>query len=308
MRVKHYFVKWRLRHIMSHMNYLMCQVFSVESVKKWNTKVLYKRKLDLNNPVKLNEKIIWLEFNTDEAKRALLTDKYEVRRYIAKKGYGDCLVPVLGLFNHPDEIDPKTLPDSFVLKATHGCDMNIICSNKRELDWNDARKKMNLWMRTNLAYMSLELHYRGIQPRILCEAFLDHTGDLIDYKFHCSDGIPRFVLVCSDRNDHNYRDVFDMKWNHLHVVCGTEENPVEPTRPEHFQQMKEMAKILSQDVPFVRVDLYEHNGKIYFGELTFTPATGVLFHFQEDFLLEQGRYCSLPLKENECTRNREVNL
>ncbi len=286
---------WLFRKVLAGRNHLLCMFIEIPRLKTWIARWRYHRIIDIGNPRKLNEKILWIEYNTDSSLRSRLTDKYEVRKYVAEKGYADFLVPLYGIYTSPSEIDFCSLPDQFVLKATHGCDMNYICRNKSEESVPDIRRKMKLWINTGIAYIALEIHYLTIPRRIICEEYIDN-GDipLIDYKIHCSDGKPRFILVCSYKNRQKFLDVFDLEWKHLHVVVGANENPDTPARPENLEDICGMAECLAEGIPFVRIDLYAANDKIYFGEMTFTPATGLLFHFTDAFLLEQGKYCTIP--------------
>lgn len=289
-----YYLKWLLRKTLGRINKVMCKCVGIAEWKRILTKAYMHRRIDLKNPRKLNEKILWMEYYTDSEIRSRLSDKYEVRKYITEKGYADTLIPIYGLYQSADEIDFETLPERFVLKATHGCDMNYICRNKQEMRISKVKKRIHLWMNTNLAYVSLETHYLPIRPRILCEQYLDPgSGEIIDYKFHCSDGQVRFILVCTERSRKKYLNVFDLNWKPLHVIVGARENPEEPSAPARLHEMIHMANCLAEGIPFVRVDLYMVRGRIFFGEMTFTPATGVLFHFSDEFLLKQGKYCSI---------------
>lgn len=275
------------------LNRRLVGVLGVERTKVLLTRWYKKRAIDLKHPQKLNEKLLSAYYASDMEKLAQLTDKYEVRGFIREKGLENLLVPLYGIYDSVEQIDFDAFPERFVLKATHGCDMNLICVNKGQLSRRAARRKMHFWMRTNLAYMSLELHYAYIRSRILCEQYLETDGDIIDYKFHCHNGTVLFVLVCSERRSGNYRDVFMPDWTHRpEVVVNAKCNPHEIQKPDNYQKMLEIAQILSAEFPFVRVDLYEVQGKVYFGELTFTPATGVLSHFTDAFLLEQGELWS----------------
>lgn len=286
--------KWIYRRIIMWVNRLLCKFVDVRTAKKIHTRVYFRRKIDLIHPKKLNEKILWLEYNTDSELRSRLSDKYEVRQYVMEKGYGNTLIPIYGIYESFEEIEFEKFPEQFVLKATHGCDMNYICQAKADMDIRKVQRRVKLWMKSSIAYISLEMHYLPIRPRLICEQFIDAGQDnIIDYKFHCSDGKPRFVLICSYGSGKRYRDVFDMEWNHLDVVVRAPQNPERLQKPDYFYKMCEMAEHLAEGIPFVRVDLYLVNDRIYFGEMTFTPATGVLFHFTDDFLLEQGKYCTI---------------
>lgn len=282
-------IKWLFRKSLMFLNKKMINVIGVERAKVLLTKWYKKRSIDLTHPKKLNEKLLAAYYQSDMKTMAQLADKYEVRTYIREKGLEETLVPLYGVYDSEEQIDFASLPNSFVLKATHGCDMNLICTDKSRLSTKKTIHKIRFWMRTNLAYMSLELHYAYIRPRIICEQYLETDGDIIDYKFHCHDGKVLFVLACSERTKGNYRDVFMPDWCHrTDVVVNAECNPKGVQKPGAYERMVEIAQRLSEGFPFVRVDLYEVDGKVYFGEMTFTPATGVLWHFTDAFLLEQG--------------------
>ena len=294
MEGRNWYIKWFMRILLSEFNRLLIKKIRPEKVKTFIAGWIYHREIDISHPQKLNEKILWMEYNTGATLRSRLTDKYEVRQYVAEKGYENCLVPLYGIYDSPEKVDLDKLPEQFVLKATHGCDMNYICRKKEDIDIRDLQRRIKMWMGINTAYVSLEMHYRTIPPRIICEKYIDN-GDtpLTDYKIHCSDGKARFILVCSYGHGKRYLDVFSRSWEHLPVVVGAEENPDRPCRPEQLEEMCVMAENLAEGIPFVRVDLYVVNKKIYFGEMTFTPATGMLFHFTDEFLMEEGKYCTI---------------
>ena len=287
--------KWMVRYGLANVHKMLCPIIGVKRLKQNIAKLRYKREIDLDIPKKLNEKILYMAYNYDTSEWSRLADKYEVRQYVENKGLKEILVPIYGIYESYDEIDLRNLPEKFVLKATHGCDMNYLCKEKAHIVEKELKRQVNFWLNHNLAFISLELHYLNIKPRVICEAFLE-TGDreIIDYKFFCFHGEVRFVEVCSERSKGPYLDIFTMDWEAKpEAIVGAKNNPNELKKPETFQQMTEIANKLSEGFPFVRVDLYEVEGKVYFGEMTFTPATGLLFHFSEEFLLEQGKYCQI---------------
>lgn len=292
--MRDYFARWRFRKIILFFNRCISCVAGVEKAKILLTRIYFHRKIDLKNPKKLNEKILWLEYHTDSELRSRLTDKYAVREYVRSRGYEDNLVPMYGMYRSETEIKTADLPQSFVLKATHGCDMTYTCRDQRRINEKYLQKMMKFWLNTNMAYLSLEMHYLPIKPGIICEKYLDTgTEDLIDYKFHCCGGKVRFILVCIQKGRIRYRNVFDVNWEELDVVTGARRFPGRITVPERLQEMIRMAEDLAEGIPFVRVDLYLVGDKIYFGEMTFTPATGVLHHFTEEFLTREGQYCRI---------------
>lgn len=289
MHIKSYAIRWIGRLGIAGANRCLAAIIGVERAKVLNAKIYQKRNLDLKHPRKLNEKLLYHYYRSDLKQMARLTDKYEVRNYICQRGQQEILVPLYGIFNRFDEINFETLPEKFVLKATHGCDMNEICKDKSKLNEKTLRKKVNFWMHCNMAYVSLELHYQKIRPRILCEKYLETKDEIIDYKFHCCNGKVMFVLICTERSGGAYLDVYMPDWTHRpEVIIDAENNPNGIKKPEQFEKMIEIAETLAKELAFVRVDLYEVDRKVYFGELTFTPATGVLKNFSDEFQLEVG--------------------
>lgn len=284
-------IKWLGRLVLVGINrFLMC-VVDVKRLKILNTKFYLKKHIDLHNPSKLNERLLCAYYNSDMEMLANLTDKYQVREYVKKMGLEEILVPVYGIYSEFKEIDFKKLPDKFVLKATHGCDMTYICLDKTKLELKKLRRKIWFWTHLKWGYLSLEIHYNKIQPRILCEKCLETEEEIIDYKFHCSNGKVLFLLICTERSNGPYLDVFMPNWEpRPEVIIKAKNNPKGITKPRKLKEMIAIAEKLSKSIPFVRVDLYEVDGKIYFGELTFTPATGVLTNFSDEFLREQGKY------------------
>ena len=282
-------VRWIVRGVRSRINKVLLPVIGAKKLKELNARFYLHKVIDIDHPQKLNEKILYLLYNTDTSLWTRLADKYEVRNYVREKGLEDILIPDYGVYESFEEIDFDSLPGKYVLKATHGCDMNYICKNKADEDFNEIHKTVKFWLNNNLAYISLELHYLKIKPRIICEKYLESEGEIIDYKLFCCNGEVRFVEVCSERSKGPYLDIYMPDWTYCKdVIIGAWNNPKELEKPKNFEQMLKIAQILSEDIPFVRVDLYEIGNKIYFGEMTFTPATGVLFHFSEKFLKEQG--------------------
>lgn len=278
---------------------ILILVFGIDFAKKFDTRLRFKRKLNLKEPKSLADKIAYLELHKQSVLASKCTDKYEVRNYVEEKGLKDILVPLVGgPWSNIEEIDFDKLPSSFAIKATHGCKMNYLVPDKGKFDKDDCEKNIKKWLRTTYGTYSMEPHYLNIPHRIYAEEFLLNTENLIDYKFFCLNGKPEFVQVCSNRKidlDNNMSvvmNVYDMEWNKLNALVGFKTHLVgngDQIRPTQFEKMKKISSILSKDFNFVRVDLYELKNKVYFGELTFTPACGVLSSFSEKFLLEQGR-------------------
>lgn len=202
------------------------------------------------------------------------TDKYEVRKYIEELGYSNILNELYGVYSNPEEIDFNKLPNKFALKCTHGCAYNIICSNKKNLNIIVAKEKLNKFMRERYGLATTELHYLKIKPRIICEKYLcDKNGKMpIDYKVYCFNGKAKCILVCSERDTELKLNMFDLSWNELPYIKEKYTNKKNILKPQKLEKMIKISEDLSKPFPFVRVDLYNDNGKIIFGELTFTPA------------------------------------
>ena len=219
-------------------------------------------------------------------------DKYEVRKYVESKGLGHILNELYGVYDRPEEIDYDTLPDKFVMKTTTGGGgLNVIVvKDKSKTDQEELRKKLALWEDANNlgALAGREWAYQECQPRIIVERFLENQGGgLIDYKLFCFDGKPYCVQVDCGRYDGHRQNFYDMEWNSLGVHCSYPEGEgVE--KPLGFEEMKEIASQLSKDFPFVRVDLYNIGGRIYFGELTFYPSSGYGKFCPDVFDMELG--------------------
>lgn len=247
------------------------------------TKYFYKKNvgksLNLSNPKDFKEKLQWLKLNT-YYNNPLITqcaDKVEVRKYIAKKGLSDILNEVIGIYSSFDEIDWEELPNKFALKGNHGCGYNLICDDKGKLDKNIVKHQVEGWMHEKYWLRYAEVNYKFIKPQIIIEKYLDTDQGFLpyDYKFYCFNGKPECVLVMVGREQEMHAAFMDMKYN---VISLNEKYSIKdfqiPEKPKCFDKMVEIAGILSKDFPFVRVDLYDNDGKVVFGELTFTPAGG----------------------------------
>lgn len=278
-------------------------IAGVDAAKKFDAQLRFHKKLNLKEPTTLSDKITYIELHEQSSLAVTCTDKYAVREYVKGKGLGDILITLVGgPWSNIEEIDLNELPNSFVLKATHGCKMNYLVPDKSKMDGIQCRKEMVRWLATTYGGYSMELHYLTIPHRIYAEEYLENANQLIDYKIHCLNGKPEFILVCSDRETNGDAamkvtlDLFDLEWNHIpelnsagHELAGNGSIP----KPDNLNEMIEIAKKLSEDFKFVRVDLYEINGRVYFGELTFSPGNCVLPYFTNRFDLEMGKKLQL---------------
>ena len=274
-------------------------LFGVKFAKTVDTWYRFGRLLNLRKPVTLADKVAYLELTEDLAKKAFCTDKYLVRSYIVEKGLRDILVPIYqSAVQSFDEIDLQKLPSSFVIKATHGSGMNLIVLDKDKVNWEFCKSEIAKWLTIKFGEKYIEPHYLNINPRIYVEQYLGggiKSQFPTDYKIHCLNGVPTFFQVISQKNSNQTKelmDLYDTRWNSLNhglrqyhsVYPGN--NQV--GKPRQLERMLEIAKILSRDFKYVRVDLYVINDRIYFGELTFTPSQCVFPYFTDEFLLEMG--------------------
>lgn len=237
--------------------------------------------LDLVNPRTFNQKIQWLKLNDSTPEKGRLADKYLVRRYVADRIGGEYLVPLLGVWDNPYDIDFDKLPDRFVLKCTHGCGWNIIVKDKKELNIPAARRKLKRWLATDYAYFDgLELHYHYCEPRIVAEAYLENSSeggssDLYDYKFWCFNGRVEYIMFLENRARDLRMAFYDRDWNIQPFVYSHPKVEREVPRPRNLARMIELSEKLAQGQAHVRVDFYRTDeGKVYFGEMTFSSCNG----------------------------------
>lgn len=227
-------------------------------------------------PRNFNDKTTILKLNDYQDNELVIkcTDKYEVRKYIENLGYSNILNELYGVYNSFEEIDFNKIPNKFALKCTHGCAYNIICNDKKKLDIAKTKKKIDKFMKEKYGYATSELHYLKIKPRIICERYLCDENDKMpmDYKIYCFNGIAKCILVCSERDTVLKLNMYDLSWNELPYIKEKYTNKKSISKPLNLKKMLRIAEDLSKPFPFVRVDLYNDNGKIIFGELTFTPA------------------------------------
>lgn len=258
---------------------------------------------DFERPKDLNEKINCLKFYGDTSLWPMLADKYAVREYVKECGLNECLIPLIGKWDTVDGINWEALPDQFVMKCNNGSGDVVVCTNKKELDKEEMLSYFRKQLHKEYGILTGETHYALIKPCIIAEELLaptppkgdvEGTGVLIDYKIWCFDGKPAYIVCYSNRHDNYYCEigVYDTEWNsHPEFLRYSshykkEKEPVE--RPMCLKQMLEIASRLSTGIPQVRVDLYEVNGKVYFGEMTLTSSGGYMAHFTQDFLDKLG--------------------
>ena len=257
------------------------------------------KKLDLDNPKEFNQKISWLKVYYHPPILTQLVDKYSVRSYVKDKIGEHYLNELIEVYESAEDVNFDELPDQFVIKGVHGFHFNLIVKDKSKLNKKRARFLMNKWMRKNHYYRGgLEWAYKNVKPRLIAEKFLSEMDKevLIDYKFFCFNGEPKFVQIDIDRGIHDHRAFYDLNWNKLSFY--NKENPVYPgelTQPETFNEMVEVSRKLADSFPFVRVDLYSINGSVLFGEMTFYPSDARKDFYPSSYNDILGSYLKLPM-------------
>lgn len=267
------------------------KIISDEVMCKFYSRILLKKKVDLKNPQTFNEKIQWLKLHEYPTNQLVIegADKYKVRAYVEKKDLGNILVPLIGHWDKPEDIDWDKLPRKFVLKCNHGCAYNILCNDKTTFDKENAIKNLRKWMNEDFGAFNIETHYSKIKPHIICEEFL---GDcIIDYKFFCFNGEPKFIYVSSDLIHDRQAQIGFFYFDGTKMpLIRNDYAPMDIEElPPFFEQMKKDARVLCQDFPFVRVDFFLANNTYYFAELTFTPSGGMMPFNPDKYDLEWGK-------------------
>lgn len=257
------------------------------------------KRLHLKHPKTFNEKLQWLKLHDRKPEYTTMVDKYAVKEYVAKIIEQEYIIPTLGVWDNPEEIAWDDLPSQFVLKTTHGGGSKgvIICRNKAELDRNDVIKCLSKAMKYDVYKRYREWPYKNVQPKVIAEEFLSdpesEDGSIRDYKFFCFNGKPIYCGVFSNRLSKMAVDYFDMEWNHLPFSLKVPSSEIPPTKPQHFETMRLLATKLAQGHPHLRVDFYEVNSKVYFGELTFYSTSGYGQFSPDEWDNKLGSYIQL---------------
>ena len=237
------------------------------------------KKLNLKNPQTFNEKIQWLKLYDRKPEYSSMVDKYEAKKYVADKIGEEYIIPTLGVWNSFDEIDFSSLPNQFVLKCTHDSGGLVICRDKTNFNIEEARRIINKSLNNNYYLWGREWPYKDVKHRIIAEVYMeDHqSSELRDYKFFCFGGVARCFKVDFDRFIEHHANYYDVEGNVLNfgeTICP----PIYSRNiemPKTISKMQKFAEELSKDIPFLRVDFYDADGQLYFGELTFYPASGM---------------------------------
>lgn len=267
-----------LKNIKAYLEQSFLRVFSDETYLKLYYRFFIGRKLDLNHPKGYNEKLQWLKLHDRNPEYIQLVDKYQAKQVAAEMIGEQYITPVIaGPWKGIEEIDINELPNKFVLKASHDSGGVVICEDKQTFDWKKAKKKLKKALKYNYYYVGREWPYKNIVPCIFAEQYLEcrDAGGLVDYKFMCFDGVPKLMFTVTERTSSIKVDFFDMDFNHLPIVRHYPNSVDKIKKPEHFELMKELSRKLAKDFPHVRIDFYEVDGRIFFGEWTFYPGNGL---------------------------------
>ncbi len=263
----------------------------------------FGKKLNLKNPIRFNEKIEWYKVFYHPKVLNQLVDKFAVRSFVEEKIGAQFLNTLLGVYEKAEDIPFDELPEQFVIKATHTNACNLIVTNKTYFNKIEAIKLFKKWLGKNQYYRKgQEWAYKDVQPRLVVEKFLKEDGKsaLVDYKFYCFDGVPKFINVHLDREEDHKHGFFNLNFKLLPFgkSAGFKNISAEIEEPSNLKEMIELSKILAKGFPFVRVDFYSINGKTIFGEMTFYPGDARNDFYPDEYNITIGDYFKLPKLEN----------
>ena len=254
----------------------------------------------LNHPRTFNEKLQWLKLHDIHPEYTQMVDKIEAKKYVASKFEGgEYIIPTLGIWNSVDEIEWDKLPQKFVIKVSSDSGGIVVCKDKQKLDICAAKKVLSYGWGRDCSVRNKEYPYRNITPRIIAEEYKeDESGyELKDYKIFCFNGEPKLLFVATDRQkdtEETKFDFYDLQWNHLPFKNGHPNSKRSLEKPKNFEQMLDIARKLSAGIPHVRIDLYNCNGNIYFGEMTFFHNSGMVPFEPLEWDFKLGGLLNLP--------------
>lgn len=286
---------WNVQQWQKGINHL--KVFSDEAGINNLYKTYCGKLPNLKTPETFSEKLQWMKLNYHNPLMTICADKYAVRNYITEKGYESILAKVIGVYDTVADIPFKTLPQKFVIKATHGSGWNLICTNKTKINWFWWKKIFKVWLKNNIFWPGREWPYKEMKPQLIIEKFLtDQSGQLMDYKFFCFNGKAYFVQANKGRDTKDHaQNFYDLDWNILPFGKDLEPRPdIDIEAPITLNKMKTIAEDLAGNFPFVRVDFYEVEAQIIFGEMTFYPKSGLPDFTPEIYDIKLGELLTLP--------------
>lgn len=260
------------------------------------------KRLNLDNPRTYSEKLQWLKLYNRDPAYTRMVDKHEAKRYVGKMIGEEYIIPTIGIYDTVDEIPWDDLPNQFVLKCTHDSGGVVICRDRATLNIRKAKKKLAKGLKTSYYFQNREWPYLNVKPRIICEEYkVDESGyELKDYKWFCFDGEAKALFIATDRDAPGKEtkfDFYDADFNHLPFTNGHPNSNIPLQKPAGFEKMKELAERLSKGIPHVRVDLYDINGRIYFGEMTFFHWSGIIPFEPKEWDVTFGSWIKLPEKK-----------
>ena len=283
--------------------YLLLQMAPILS-DRFFLKVLFRLrmgyKLNLDNPVTFNEKLQWLKLYNRKPEYTQMVDKVGAKEYVASIIGEEYIIPTIGVWDRVEDIDWEALPNQFVLKCTHDSGGIVICLDKTKLDISAAKRKLKRGLKRDFYSQNREWPYKDVKRRIIGEVYMvDESGyELKDYKWFCFDGVPKALYIATDRGvkgEETKFDFFDADFNHLPFTNGHPNSHRPILKPQGFEKMKELAAKLSEGQPHLRVDFYDINGKIYFGELTFYHWSGTTPFEPVEWDYKFGEWIKLPV-------------
>lgn len=288
-----------IRRVLHKLLTLTAPLYSDSFFLKAKYYLIMGRRLNLETPQTYNEKLQWLKLYDKRPEYTKMVDKIEAKDYVTSIIGEEYIIPTLKTYNSIDEVNFDELPKQFVIKCTHDSGGVVVCKDKDKLDKKAALKKLSKGLSKNFNYQTREYPYKNVVPRLIAEQYMeDESGyELKDYKIFCFDGNPKMSFVASDRQKEEEEtkfDFYDLEWNHIPVVNGHPCSEHGIAKPQNYDKMLELASKLSQGIPHVRVDFYNINGKIYFGELTFFHWSGLVPFEPEDWDYTFGSYINLP--------------
>ena len=314
-KIKKHFRKISYKYNLVKNVYTVANQIKVTSLSKMSdakfAKLKYKentgKSLRLENPTTFNEKLWWLKLNNRDPLLTVCSDKVKVREYVKECGLEHILINNYGIYNKAEDINFSTLPDRFYLKCNHGSGTNMIYDKNKVFNLEYFREKFNNALKKNYYLQSREWNYKNIVPKIIAEEIISNEKNklLIDYRFLCFDGTVKMIFLdietaATDGSHNPYarRNVYDKDFNILNIKVSREQfNDVQIKKPENFAKMVEYAEILSKPFPFCRVDLYNIDGRIYFGEITFYPGGATQMIEPSEWEVKMGSWIDLNSKK-----------
>lgn len=291
------------RHFIAALCVRLSFLFPTETYLKLMHRLQFRRRLDLNNPITFNDKVQWFKLYYHRPEFVTMADKVTVKQIVANEIGSEYVVPLLGVWDKPEDIEWDRLPDKFVLKTNHdgGNYGVVICRDKKTFDKDKAIKRLRSSLKRNTYLLGREWSYKDIPRKVFAEQYIedDATNDLPDYKFFCFDGKAKLLMIATERQSKTgvKFDLFDENFNHLDLQQGVYPHAsITPKEPLNFGLMKKLAETLSKGIPLVRIDFFEANNRVYFSEYTFYPSGGWAAFYPDEYDYKLGQLIKLPEK------------